>query len=910
MQTHETSGWTETGRRTRAERALAWAVGGAVLACFFALAVQGYFIRAYSDCYNWLGFARNFGQEFTRSRWPYGFALFLRGALAVVGPYYVFLANLPVMVALFAVTAWIGTGMRRDDAAGRGGAALPPGWAFLAVWIPVLAADAGSFTRYLNPYRDPLSYVLVMLSAALFVRSLAKGRPGGAAASGAVLGLASSVREPSILMVVPFVAYGLWTWAGAKDRIPPVKTAAAFALGFLAAMVPFLVQTYLTTHQLLLPPQASLEAQVVPGVRFTAATFARTGRFAWTHYVRHEPWLLLLAAAGTAAAVRRRNRLVLALALPAAAAYAAFYTFYWTFVVRYYYVAVLFLALAAGYGVQSFLAWLCGRWPRRGRLAGWLLLAAAACAAGGRLLACRPDGPVHQVPQAKAFAEALAGTCPDAAVVYADRFLCEWIDWFMPYASQPLPASGSAGGERSAGLRNGLGPRLERGETLYSAVCGGAAGTEVPDVPFLRRAFDRIPAASLDAEPFRAGDYARGTVWFHRIRPWSGHRTELAWPAPCGERYWYMLDTGDPLEGEPRAIAVTVDGVRQPATLVHGGAQVGEGLPRECGEGEPGTAVAESDGRLPREMAVAAGRLDDPIPLDFRMYGPFDHFRRLRGDVRPGRDWHWGAWILSRAEIAVPVPWPDRGGVLLECDLLSSHKTPGQVLEVGAYEGPRRLAGVRVPADRLLAKLLVPLPDDPERAVRTVRLEIENGALPEGTEPDIDRPCIELYQVLVHRRPAAYPVEIRLDGRTDSIHALSGFHPAEGRGSGAYRWTEGAAEVAVYAPEGSGGRDVGLRIVYSTAAVPAEVNGDGRIRVLWDGAEIAGRTDRTDGGAASFAWSGTLPADRVGTEAPHRLRVEVPAWRPADYGSGDRRTLGVQLRRIGLEEAGAAGRAP
>ena len=897
MQKHES---TKTRIASGAERVLPWAIGGAVLACFFALVRDSYFIRAYSDCYNWLEFAKNFGREFTRSRWPYGFPLFLRGALEVAGPYWVFLVNLPVMVALFAVTAWFGTLLRRDDGVGAGAGALPTGWAFLAVWIPVLVADAASFTRYLNPYRDPLSYVLVMLSTVLFVRALAKRRTWGVAAAGAVLGLASSVREPSVFMVLPFLVYGVWTWVGAKKEIALWKMVGAFALGLAAALVPLLVQTYLTTHQVLLPPQASLESQVVPGVHFKWEVFAPTGYAAWVYYTKHELWLLLLAAAGLVAAVRRRNRLVLALAVPAAVMYAVFYTFYWTFVIRYYYVAVLFLVLAAGYGVQTFLEWLCVRWPRRGRTAGWALLAVAACVTGGRLLASRRDCHPHQVPQAKAFAEAFGEACPDATVVFAPRFLCEWVDWFMPHASHPMPSPGPTGEGRSAFLRAELGPRLERGEVLVAAVWDGEEVDGELDDPFLRRAFDRIPAGELDPVAYCAFDYARKPIHFYRIAPWSLHRTELAWRAPCGEPYWYMVDTGDPAEEAAGPISVTVDGVRQPKPLTHGGAQVGAGLPREC-DGGAGTAVAESAGLLPREMRVATGSLEEPLTLDFRFYSAFDHRWRLRGEVQPADErFHIGPRVPSAVEVEIPVPWPERGGVVLEWDVLSSYKGRGGFVDVGAHEDGRWLAGVHVPADRLIAKLIVPLPDDPERDVRTVRLEVEDRSEAGPGDPP---PCVELYQVRIHRRPAGYPVEIRFDGKGDAIHAVAGFHPAEGRGSGAFRWTDGAAEAAVYAPPGRG-RDVEVRIAYSTAGVPPDVNGDGHLHVSWDGAAVEGTIERTKDGGVDFVWSAVLPAERVGAETPHRLRMESPPWKPADYGSRDARTLGVGVRRIELVEVG------
>ena len=898
MHAHEETGSADGGIRRNPARALPWIIGGALLACFFAMVRKGYFIRSYSDCHNWLSFARNFGWEYTHSRWPYGYPLFLRGALALAGPYWVFLANLPVMLGMFAVMAWFGTLFRGEDRGGRGAAALPAGWAFLTVWIPVLAADAWSFWRYLNPYRDPLSYALLMASMLLFVRSLGRRRPAGVAASGAVLGLAASVREPSILMVLPFLAYGVWVWAGAKKEVAFWKTAGAFSLGLGLALVPLLVQTYLTTHQMLLPPQASIESNVVPGAHFDGPTFRQTGGAAWTHYSKCEPCLLLLAAAGLVAAVRRRNRLVLALTVPAAVAYAVFYAFYWTFVIRYYYVAVLFLVLTAGYGAQTFLGWLCGRWPRWGRTAGWGLLAVAAGMAGWRLLACRPAYPPHQIPHAKAFAAALDGACPGATVVYTDRLLCEWLDWFMPYVSHPLPA----GDGNSAALREELGARLERGETLYSAVWGGEDIAGEDDEPFLRRAFDRIPAAVVDPGPHRASEYARKPIHFYRIQPWSGHRTELAWPAPCREPYWFMLDTGTPLEAascrDAEPIGVTVDGVRLPEPLPHGGAQVGAGLPRACDGGE-GRAVLESAGLLPREMRFASGSLNEPLTLDFRFHSGFDHRWRLRGEFHWSRErFHTGPCVPSAVDAEIPVPWPEVGGVVLEWDVMTPAWSADGFVDVGAYEDGRRLAGAHVPAGRRATKLIVPLPDDPGRDVRIVRLEVENRSEP--AEPDEPPPSLEICQVRIHRRPPAYPVEFLMDGEMDTTHVLSGFHPAEGWGLKSYRWTDGAAEAAMYAPLGSG-RDVVVRLAYTTRAVPPEVNGDGRIQVSWDGEPVEGFIEGDEGGT-EFVWFAALPADRVGTETPHRLRVESPSWRPADRGEGDTRTLGVCMQRIGMEE--------
>ncbi|MBP7275362.1 MAG: hypothetical protein KBA51_04080, partial [Kiritimatiellae bacterium] len=337
----------------RLEPALPALIVLAGLACFLRLVQTSYFIRAYSDSFNWLQFARHFGRELTQSRWPYAFPLFLRGVLDGVGPYYVFLVNLPVLLVLFGLIASLGRFFhepgRRDGP--------PKSWAYLSVWVLVLAVDAVNFTRYINPYRDPLSYVLLFASMGALVFSLRRRRSAGVFLAGAILGLATSVREPSMLMILPFGLYGLWSWRASRGELPLVRSVLAFVFGLILALIPLAAQTYATTRQVLLPPQSSIEQQLIPGAHLNWACFSEVAGKAGIYYWNTHPWLLILAVVGVFVAIRRRQPLVLALLLPAAGIYAIFYSFYWTFVTRYFYMVALCLALVAGYGLYAGLLW-------------------------------------------------------------------------------------------------------------------------------------------------------------------------------------------------------------------------------------------------------------------------------------------------------------------------------------------------------------------------------------------------------------------------------------------------------------------------------------------------------------------------------------------------------------------------
>lgn len=883
------------------ERVLPWLIGGIGVVCFLRLVQTSYFIRAYSDSYNWLDFARHFSRELTQSRWPYGFPLFLRAALEVVGPFYVYLVNLPVMLVVFGLAAWIGRFW--GDPARR--STLPASWAILSVWVVVLAADAVNFTRYINPYRDPLSYVLLLAAMIMLVVSLSRRRVLGLFGTGAVVGLATSVREPSVLIIVPFGLYGLWAWREARGALPFWRSVMAFLLGVGVALVPLVWQTYATTQQILLPPQSAIETQVIPGAHFNWATLSSVGGMAWDYYVKNDLWLLVLAAAGLVTAIRRRHPLILTLILPAAIVYALFYSFYWTFFSRYFYVVVLFLVLMAGYGIHAGLEALVAWRPGVGRRLGWGVLVLAALASGKRVLDMEVKAPLHQVPQAQAMVRDLAAVLPENAVVFAPRHLCEWLDWFMPCQSYALPLPHDPRDSVPGQLLGHVEPLLASNVPLFTAYWPYKGMPQANTVP-LRRLYDLEPVASFDPSVYHAKEYAAPPVHIFRIRPWRHHRVPVEWTSPTDVPYWFQLDMGYVQEVNATNVQVmlTLGGDPYPRPITQGGAFIGGWTRRVSAAGEGGGAVLESDQLLPREVRMAAGTLDELMELNMGFFSPFDYTSRWSGDVLPSTAAHNVPRVTGTAEFELPVPLPETRRVVMEWRIVGARLQPGDAHRIAFYEDERLLATAEIPMDRNGYSAIVPLPFEPARETRRIRIVLEDE--PETTVPAWQPPAVpEIYRVLLHRPADDYPLRVQMGSEADSLHIVSGFSRREGSGDGAYRWTTGRAEMSFDLPSVEGA--VLLQIGYSTESIPVGVE-SGPVEVRWNGQVLSGEERSESPDSRNVTWEGRVPAALVNAGQANRLEWSTPTWTPASFGAGDTRLLGVKLRWVEIRLADEPGR--
>lgn len=650
-----------TGSRVAAWKS--WAIPLALVAAWIIHVLRHYEIRAYSDPLNWLTFARNFGTEIHASKFALGFPIFLRAALELTGPFNVFLVNLPVLLALY----FLGAGLA---ARALGPGTRIPRWQILTLTLALFFAyDPWLVVQMMNPFRDPLSFLLALAAAGCLAKHADTGgaRPARAAAAGLLLGLASSVRETSVLLLAPFALYAFWSWR-ADARIRFWRDAWWFAAGFSAGLAPLLIQGWLKTGQAFLPPQSAVENKLVPGAHFTWACMRGTLKVAWPYLRRAAGPGLLLLAGSAALGLWKRNRIIVGLLLSSALVHAVFYAFYWTFVPRYFYsVAVFAMPVAAwglGLALRRAAAWL----PERFRAATpGAIVGAIALGTAAHLLAMRPSEPRFQIPQARQFAADLEPLIPADSLVFSRRHMCEMLQWFASARAFPATALIPQDVPVEARLREALTPYLADPRPLLLMEMSPGSGWEV-DAALLNRICGLDLVATLPADRYHLGKRT-GASDFRLFRVVDRSPPPQVLPgielAQLGTvRFDFALQAvpiaAEALTGDfdPPTLARNTPRIRTAATVA---------LPGPVGPGE--TACVEfrlcslKRGGEPVDVQVSCGEATLPIRLrqdrgwrifSFSVPGPVES-PALRFQTTVPIDLHWVDWSIPQPVVRLDV---------------------------------------------------------------------------------------------------------------------------------------------------------------------------------------------------------------------------------------------------------------
>jgi len=136
-----------------------------LLLSFVTFILRNWHIKAYSDPMAWINTAKAFPAILATSDLPLGYPAFLWIAMKLTGPYYVFLANLPVLALLMALIGMLAAQAARETEPADAGISVGILTAAL-----LLGFDPDLLVYMTNPYRDPLSYVLLVGSLLLLVR--------------------------------------------------------------------------------------------------------------------------------------------------------------------------------------------------------------------------------------------------------------------------------------------------------------------------------------------------------------------------------------------------------------------------------------------------------------------------------------------------------------------------------------------------------------------------------------------------------------------------------------------------------------------------------------------------------------------------------------------------------------------
>lgn len=630
--------------RTRAEcpirRRLAagapWLWPLALIGTWIIHVLRNYEVRAFSDPLNWLHFARFFETEIHTSKFALGFPIFLRVVLDIVGPFTVFLVNVPVLIATYLLGATLVI------------RALPPAhrmsrWMVVSLTVALYVSfDRWLVVQMVNPFRDPLSFLLVLAAVGCLTRHAVTGgaRPMRAAAGGLLLGLACTVRETSVLMLAPVALYAFWSWR-ADARIRFWRDAILFSAAFAAGLAPLLMQSLASTGQAVLPYQAASGNQLVPGAHFTWTIMSRTVGRAWPYFLEKAGIGLVFVVGAGALSIWQRNRIMAGLLLPAAVIHAVFYAFYWTFVSRYYYSVAIFAIPMLSWGLLWGLHHLAARLPSR--VGPHLLPAitvALTVATMTQLLVTVPAEPRFQIPQARQLQTDLEEWVPADSLVFCRRNLCEIVRWFTHARAFPVTALIPEDVPAEAALRTALIPYQTETSPIFLLEMHPRIGWET-DAALLQRIWDMELVTTFPVNRYQLRERTGAqSLRLFRVRSWQAPTMPLP-DAQDAREGFARLDFS--LKAVPDAMPLLSNTVDL-ATLARN-------VPRILQSADvalPGT-LADNDQGFAEVRLRSPARKNSPVDLTLTL-GQTTHHVRLPQD----RMWHCIA-LAAEGPLVSPV---------------------------------------------------------------------------------------------------------------------------------------------------------------------------------------------------------------------------------------------------------------
>ena len=875
-----------------------WVAGLLMVVPLLIVLARNYYVRAFSDPYNWLMYARHFADEVGTARWPYGYALFLRLLLPVTGPYYIFLSNIPVLVLSFLLVGALARRLVPSPVDVR--VAVP---AALAAFAFAASADVRSLIHYANPYRDPLSLVLLLWASWWFVRAVQERTVRPMFTAGVLWALACSVREPSILMGGPFFLYGVLAWNAADGRKRQWQAAGLFLAGFVLAMIPLLLQTYLATAQVIVSPQAAAEGRVVPGAHFNLAVWLLNWPSMSAFYWHHLAPLVVWAVLGLVWGVIHRQKEVIWLVMPSILVYAMFYLFYWTFVTRYFYVVTLWLCVLAGYGLHHTSRWLFSRLPeawRSGAVKLAMLALVVFCwTAYGR---ARFAGDGFRIPDARAFATKIQAALPAESVIFAPRHLCEAIYLLGERRSYPVPIPHDPAADIHAALQAHVMQLWDEGRTVYAAEIP-APGQPLGQTTPLRQLFQLEPVLTMDPAAYRMARYAAVPFVLHELRPWSKRRAEqrLEWPDPAEPRWWALDTTAFARLGAAGVdVELVVDGEPLPPERWQAYSLF---MGRPAGQPDGPTVRWQASQPVPREVPLHTGTLAEPIDLWFNLWHPLAGHARWTGEIHSATPADPVPRLYGAASYKVPVPLPDTGTVQLEWRVRSAFLKPEAGVQLDFYEGDERLTSYRLPFDRRVHGIRFALPADAERDERRIRVVTasEHPLAERGPKT----PVAEIHRLLIHRVGAGRYVEVPVGAMADAPYVEAGFYARERVDTAEpFRWT--AKRAVLQLPIMLDDQARLLAITFSLASVPPTVQqADPLMQVRWNGVPWPAEALHWERDGHEVTLRTVVPATAL--QATNQLELKTTTWSPSEHGFSDRRELGVRLMQVKLGPAPADG---
>lgn len=866
----------------------------ALMFCMFAfILLHNYYLKPYSDPLNWITYAKDLHANPHLSKYPVAYALFLRFIMPITGPYYVFLSNLPILLVVAALVAYL------TSLAATKQERISPLWLAVGSLALMISFEPGLWVYLVNPYRDPLSHAFLFGSILLFLRYLRReGQELWSLVTSALfLGIATSIRETSILVAVVLAMHGFLAWRSNR-RIPLSGSILWFAVFLVIGLLPLLVHAYLRTGQALLPATSAVDGHLVPGMHFKSLVFLKTFSAAW-HYYRYQGGLLfsICFIAGVVFSFAKRNTIIRNICLPSALIYFIFYSFYWTFVRRYLFIATLFSIPVAVYGLYSLIDWLVCAFRRS-----TLSLPLQRLATVGLFVLViittfkmsSPDTP-FQIREAKTLVEDIKDFIPRNATVLAPRPASEVFSYFLGVNSYFIQISPESGLPLEDQVLLTLKPLLQKPDPVYYL----ALPVKVDHLTIsVNQVVDAEPVLQFHPAKYKFENVmGQAPLTLYRLHAWTQNVTKVTLTnAPMTPA---ILRINAKLlwncESMRHFAKLKLQGVTLREKVLNG-ANYFWWDPSEWPAGTSSLLELSSDTPLPSSLGLTFLDPHNPILLDFAPNASPQHESLLSDDFVVEKSlWdNFGPRWGKRATFCLPQPYAEND---LVCAVFRVRARPTKdgvandknVINLSFLENGNQLASFRIRETAEFITLPVRLPPV-SRAKPFINVDVVAEFLAHDTNSDVI--AMEVDAISLQRVSSS--IDIDVGDWQDVLYIGDGFYSPEHPNGSSFRWTSEKSEMTIPLRPLP---DVNYQLSLSTLQDSRPTNAPPRqLKAVWNGMQLDfASTVATNG---TLTYTAEIPANKVQTEANHLTILCVP-WTPKDFTkSQDSRHLGVMLSHV------------
>lgn len=831
------------------------------------------------------------------------YPIILYGFMQVIGRDWVFVANIPyILLMLLLLGVCTETFFEKKPPY--------PDWVrWAAILIPgniFFWSRLGLLHQMVNPYREPIALFLLLAVTYFFVRSWRHGSFIGMCLTGVVLGLCTSIRETSLLLVLPL---GIWSlgemW---RRRKLVLGLSFIFGAGLILGLLPLLIKNYQYSGSSLVPAYAAgdfaqyMESETwdipIPGM--SLKYFRSVAPTMLDKFIKYYTlWGGAFFCVGIAGAFVRRCYDIILLYTPAFFTYLIFYSFYNRYLGRYAITAEIFAVPIIAYGIivsliglEKILANVIGRRIR--------MLHASVCVCLLLVFLLRVLPPIlrgnerTKVWNLETIRRELLAVIDEPAVFMGNRHFCYRMSWLLDQSFWEFSHSF----QMEHMTTNRLADRLRGyGELATARFAEGNYYIDSSSFSLASQWLQRDPIfdfSDLSVTLERYGNPLSGDL--HKVTLWQQNETEFSLDRPRSASSVLMLDMGRPwdypfrtqLKGlepsVPDVVYSLTNGVQFLALgenaltnnflfEISSDAPVkkapywrlidlGDDITVSFGMGDDHWAWNyASDSLYPnRFIPYDSAQLYDAGKLRVPYFAQKGHdvFAEVRLEfVRSGR-WHSEAHTLEM-----------ESDVLVDSWFLPPARHQGRfVIPVGVGDGQLRETTLH---------LQTSLPShDTQRSIAFEREYPHNA-------------YVKVCDVRIFSRPpvAEYPVFLNVGG-DDAYGIGSGFHKRERSGSKTGRWTSGNGKIRINALS-SLPQKIRVEVLpirppeFENVDVTFTLNG----RAITDTSLVLRKGE-------SWVYDLVIDSSLVPEKDWLELVIISETWNPAEEGLGqDRRDLGL-----------------